>query len=75
MDPYTERDMIECLRSIAVSLKSMDAKLDDISSAIREANADLILEEDSGDEEDDPTEKFAVDEEDTEETSGEVGEI
>jgi len=36
MDPFTEKEMIDCLKSIAVSLRNMDRKMDDLVVAIRE---------------------------------------
>jgi len=68
MDPFAERDMIECLKSIALSLRNIDRKLDDLTLAVRESNSDIILE---GDDEDateglnDPTIKFEIDEDET----------
>lgn len=58
MDPYVERELIDCLKNIASSLNNMEKKMDDISLAIREANAAIMDEETEGD---DPTVKFDVD--------------
>ena len=58
MDPYVERELIDCLKNISLSLNNMEKKMDDISLAIREANAAIMDEET---EVDDPTVKFNVD--------------
>lgn len=47
MDPFTEKDLIECLRNIAGSLKNIDAKMADMTLAIREMGLEI---EDSEDE-------------------------
>ena len=36
MDPFSERDIIESLKSMAVSLRNIDRKLDDIALSLRE---------------------------------------
>jgi hypothetical protein len=36
MDPFTEKDLIDNLRSIASSLRNMDRKMDDIAMSLRE---------------------------------------
>ena len=36
MDPFTEKDIIDSLRSMAVSLRNIDRKLDDIALSLRE---------------------------------------
>ena len=50
MDPFTEKDMIECLRSIASSMRNMDRKMDELIMAVREVGLGL---EESGDNVDD----------------------
>jgi len=47
MDPFTEKDLIECLKSIAVSLRNMDTKMDEMTQSLREIAA-AKLEEDLG---------------------------
>ena len=46
MDPFTEKDLIENLRSIALSLRNMDRKMDDLIRSIQDFGADLLDEED-----------------------------
>jgi hypothetical protein len=40
MDPFTEKDLIDNMKSIAASLRNIDRKLDDLTSAVREAGAE-----------------------------------
>lgn len=56
MDPFTEKDLIDCLKSIAVSLRNIDTKMDDMGQSLREIAA-AKLEEDLGEPviEDEPT--------------------
>lgn len=49
MDPFTEKDLIENLRSIAVSLRNMDRKMDDLTTAIREFGAEMAFDSDAED--------------------------
>jgi len=68
MDPFSERDIIESLKSMATSLRNIDRKLDDITNAIRESNVELFgeeTEEDSTEGLNDPTIKFEVAEDDS----------
>ena len=39
MDPFTEKDIIDSLKSMAVSLRNIDRKLDDITLSLRELAA------------------------------------
>lgn len=51
MDPFTEKDLIDNLRSIASSLRNMDRKMDDLTAAIREMGLELAeCDEESGEE-------------------------
>jgi len=36
MDPFTEKELIDNLKSIAISLRNMDRKMDDIAISLRE---------------------------------------
>ena len=36
MDPFVEKDIVDCLKSIALSLRNMDRKMDDIALSLRE---------------------------------------
>lgn len=47
MDPFTEKDLIENMKSIASSLRNMDRKMDDIVVAIREMGAEMAFDEDA----------------------------
>jgi len=47
MDPFTEKDLIENLKSIAASLRNMDRKMDDLTTAIREMGAEMAFDEDA----------------------------
>jgi len=47
MDPFTEKDLIDNLRSIASSLRNMDRKMDDLTNAIREFGAEMAFDEDA----------------------------
>lgn len=47
MDPFVEKDLIDNLKSIAISLRNMDRKMDDIVSAIREMTAEMEFDEES----------------------------
>jgi hypothetical protein len=38
MDPYVEKDMIDCLKSISLSLTEVNVRLEGIERAIKEAN-------------------------------------
>lgn len=51
MDDFTQRDLIQCMRNIAESLKNMESKLDDITVAIREMGTQIDIEESEEDEE------------------------
>lgn len=46
MDPFTEKELIDNLKSIASSLRNMDRKMDDIAMSLRELSS-----ESGGDEE------------------------
>ena len=39
MDPFSERDIIESLKSMAASLRNIDRKIDDIAMSLRELNS------------------------------------
>ncbi len=39
MDPFTEKEITDCLKSIAVSLRNIDRKLDDMALSLRELNS------------------------------------
>jgi hypothetical protein len=41
MDPFTEKDLIENLKSIASSLRNMDRKMDDLITAVRETGISI----------------------------------
>jgi hypothetical protein len=41
MDPFIEKDMIDCLRSMASSLRNMDRKMDELTLAVREIGLGL----------------------------------
>jgi hypothetical protein len=41
MDPFTEKDLIENLKSIASSLRNMDRKMDDLVTAVRETGVEF----------------------------------
>ncbi len=43
MDPFIEKEMIDHLKSIAISLRNMDRKMDDIALSLRDL---ALLEED-----------------------------
>ena len=45
MDPFTEKDLIDCLKSIAVSLRNIDTKMDDMTQSLRELVASNLDEE------------------------------
>ncbi len=47
MDPFAEKDLIENLKSIALSLRNMDRKMDDLTNAIREMGAEMAFDEDA----------------------------
>jgi len=46
MDPFTEKDLIEELRSIALSLRNMDRKMDDLIRSVQDFGADISEEMD-----------------------------
>ena len=46
MDPFTEKDLIECLKSIATSLRNIDTKMDDMTLSLRELVASGFEDED-----------------------------
>ena len=52
MDPFAEKEMIDNLRSIAISLRNMDRKMDDMTLSLRELAAseesEKEIEADSG---------------------------
>jgi len=50
MDPFTEKDLIEELRSIALSLRNMDRKMDDLIRSVQDFGADISEGLDNGDE-------------------------
>lgn len=41
MDPFTEKELIDNLKSIASSLRNMDRKMDDLTLAIRERGVEI----------------------------------
>ncbi|MDP1729174.1 MAG: hypothetical protein Q8L27_03165 [archaeon] len=52
MDPFVEKDLIENLRSIALSLRNIDRKMDDMAMSIRELAATEQDEDDIDNSED-----------------------
>jgi hypothetical protein len=44
MDPFAEKDLIDCLRAISATLNNIDTRLEELTQAVRE----LSLEEDLG---------------------------
>ena len=46
MDPFTEKDLIENLKSIATSLRNIDTKMDDMTMSLRELAASELAEDD-----------------------------
>ena len=46
MDPFTEKDLIENLKSIATSLRNIDTKMDDMTMSLRELAASQLEGED-----------------------------
>lgn len=46
MDPFAEKELIDNLRSIAISLRNMDRKMDDIAVSLREMSASKLDEDD-----------------------------
>jgi hypothetical protein len=61
MDPFTERDMIICLKAISATLNNIDTRLEDLTNAVREVGAELA----------DGGEGFVVEESDLEESDDE----
>jgi len=64
MDPFSERDIIESLKSMAVSLRNIDRKLDDIALSLRELASSEEIDKD-GDEIEAEEAKGSEDEEDS----------
>ena len=64
MDPFSERDIIESLKSMAVSLRNIDRKLDDIALSLREFASSEEIDKD-GDEIEAEEAKGSEDEEDS----------
>lgn len=50
MDPFNERELLEYMKSIALSLRNIDRKIDDMTMSLREIAASQLDE--GGDEED-----------------------
>lgn len=50
MDPFTEKEMLDHLKSIAISLRNMDRKMDDIALSLRDLASLEDEEEVSGEE-------------------------
>ena len=46
MDPFAEKELIDNLKSIAISLRNMDRKMDDIAISLRELASSEEIEED-----------------------------
>jgi len=46
MDPFTEKEITDCLKSIAVSLRNIDRKIDDMAMSLRELAASGVDVED-----------------------------
>ena len=44
MDPFTEKDLIDNLKSIATSLRNIDTKMDDMTMSLRELAASELTE-------------------------------
>jgi len=42
MDPYTEKELIDCLKAISITLNNINRRLEELTLAVRE----LSLEED-----------------------------
>ncbi len=64
MDPFTEKELIDNLKSIAVSLRNMDRKMDDMALSLRE----IASAEEDGENEND-VEDSGIEESSEEKTS------
>ena len=63
MDPFAEKELIDNLRSIAISLRNMDRKMDDITQSLRELAASELEEnnvDDLGEKEDTSEKDYPV---------------
>lgn len=45
MDAFAEKDLIDCLRDIAGTLKEIKVQMEDLTLAVREMNSDIEIEE------------------------------
>ena len=36
MDPFVEKDLIECLKAISVTLRNIDSRMEELTQAVRE---------------------------------------
>lgn len=71
MDPFTEKEIVDNLKSIASSLRDMKKEMADMNLAIREAAANALAEEEDYDEEglegEDDSEEILIEEDEADE--------
>lgn len=65
MDPFTEKELIDCLKAISATLNNIDTRLEELTGAVREIAGVETEEEDS----------FNQDGEDSDDSDDEVVEI
>lgn len=64
MDPFNERDLIICLKAISSTLNNMDARLEELVTAVREVSLGIEVDEEVEKEIVDPEEKGSFKDED-----------
>jgi hypothetical protein len=42
MDPFVEKELIDCLKAISATLNNIDTRIEDMTIAIREIGAELV---------------------------------
>ena len=44
MDPFVEKELIDCLKAISATLNNIDTRIEDMTIAIREIGAELVAD-------------------------------
>ena len=65
MDPFTEKELIDCLKAISATLNNIDKRIEDLTGAVREIGAEMAAD----------SEGFVVEESDVEEGEDDSEEV
>jgi hypothetical protein len=61
MDPFVEKELIDCLKAISATLNNIDTRIEDLTVAVREVGAEMAGE----------SEGFVVEESDVDDSEDE----